>query len=410
LELMHELAATMDFDLVIKTGSSERIASTTTERSASQTSDSSERSLSQTPSRPASKKHGSVLKVAVDRTMLQNCDHMLVYLNDLTWTRGSNGSVQLAADILQAMDENVHLLIAHEMIGVGQDKRSPCEFDSFFACSRGSTPQELLQRGIYDAIATPLKGREWRQASMVMLVNAIALHNVNEEGVLVELSPNAERSWVQRLRSMQSSARSSSGKFTSRLSRRFSSTERGCQVGSKAGAQNLGAGPQEVPPRDTPPKQVPQLPNAVTVAISDELGLESPSDADEVDKELQSQKVARAKSFERIAEREKRASRRKDPSSPDCNTPQDSTHSAFEPDAHVPGARQTGRQGSFDRLRARTNAALKRAKRANSSRRPRPHGSSDEQSADDCTAPAAADTSEVTHDDANAPASPSERV
>jgi len=113
------------------------------------------------------------LRVSSEVAALHICDNMLVYLNDQTWTRGDSGSVQLAADVHEAMDAGASLLLAHEMVGVGQDGREPCEFGNFFACDRGTTPQELLRRGIYDAIATPLKGLQWRQASMVMLLNAL---------------------------------------------------------------------------------------------------------------------------------------------------------------------------------------------------------------------------------------------
>jgi hypothetical protein len=41
------------------------------------------------------------------------CDHMLVYLNQETWTRGDL-STELADEIRIAMDKNVHLLLTHE--------------------------------------------------------------------------------------------------------------------------------------------------------------------------------------------------------------------------------------------------------------------------------------------------------
>jgi hypothetical protein len=113
------------------------------------------------------------LYVSSEIAALHKCDNMLVYLDDQTWTRGESGSDQFVADVHQAMDAGVPLLLAHEMVGVGQGERRPCEFGNFFVCDRGTTPPELLHRGIYDAIATPLKGLEWRQASMVMLLNAL---------------------------------------------------------------------------------------------------------------------------------------------------------------------------------------------------------------------------------------------
>ena len=51
----------------------------------------------------------------------------------------------------------------------GQKERDGCEFGAFFACAEGTTPDDLLKRGIYGTIAVALKGGEWRKASMVML-------------------------------------------------------------------------------------------------------------------------------------------------------------------------------------------------------------------------------------------------
>ena len=55
-----------------------------------------------------------------------------------------------------------------------QEDRFPCDFGNFFACDRGTTPQELVQRGIYGPIATPLRGGAWRAASMIMLAKGIS--------------------------------------------------------------------------------------------------------------------------------------------------------------------------------------------------------------------------------------------
>jgi hypothetical protein len=140
----------------------------------------------------------NLLRVSSEIASLNRCEHMLVYLNDQTWTRGESGSVQFAADVHQAMDAGVRLLLAHEMVGLGQDQRHPCNFGIFFACDRGTTPQELLHRGIYGAIATPLKGLQWRQASMAMLLNAISAGGTVEADTPVPIK-RAGRSWSGRL-------------------------------------------------------------------------------------------------------------------------------------------------------------------------------------------------------------------
>ena len=110
-----------------------------------------------------------------DLQQLAQCDHMLLYLNSQTWTRGE-ASAALAAEVAQAMDLGVHVLLAHEMPGTGgQTERYGCEFGRFFACDDGATPQELLQRGVYREVAVPLKGGPWREASMTLFGVALGL-------------------------------------------------------------------------------------------------------------------------------------------------------------------------------------------------------------------------------------------
>lgn len=112
----------------------------------------------------ASDEH-DVLAVTDDFENLATCDHMLLYLTSQTWTRGA-ASDALADEIATAMDLGVHVLLAHEMIGIGgQEARFGCEFGSFFTCADGATPGHLLQRGIYTEVAVPLKGVPWRASS-----------------------------------------------------------------------------------------------------------------------------------------------------------------------------------------------------------------------------------------------------
>ena len=105
---------------------------------------------------------------------LPDCECFLVYLNSLTWTSGER-STAFAAEVKEAMRLGVRLLLAHEMPGIGgQAARHGVDFSTFFACSLGATPPDLLKRGIYTQIAVPLKGGAWREASMVMLAKALA--------------------------------------------------------------------------------------------------------------------------------------------------------------------------------------------------------------------------------------------
>ena len=125
------------------------------------------------------------LHISTQGAELASCDHFLVYLTAQTWTGGER-SAAFAAEVKRAMDENVHLLLCHEMPGPGgQAERHGCSFDTFFQNDEGATPHELLQRGIYSQIAIGLKGGEWRKASMALLNDVLAS---GSNGYLAEMS------------------------------------------------------------------------------------------------------------------------------------------------------------------------------------------------------------------------------
>ena len=69
------------------------------------------------------------------------------------------------------------------MIGVGgQAARHGCEFGEFFSSPPDGTPGDLLQRGIYATIAVAMKGGAWREASMVLLAQAVAAVAAKDDG------------------------------------------------------------------------------------------------------------------------------------------------------------------------------------------------------------------------------------
>jgi len=120
------------------------------------------------------------LSCTAEAASMEACDRMLVYLTSLTWTQGE-ASALFAAEVQQAMDKGVPLLLAHEMPGIGgQEARHAVDFGAFFACSEGTTPHELLQKGIYNQIAIALKGGPWRHASLMVIAKALA--SVTQEG------------------------------------------------------------------------------------------------------------------------------------------------------------------------------------------------------------------------------------
>jgi len=114
------------------------------------------------------------LKLTSDEENMEVCDCVLVYLTSLTWTQGT-ASNAFAMFVKRAMDNNVPLLLAHEMPGLGgQEARHAVDFAAFFSCANGTTPQELLHAGIYSQIAIPLKGGPWRSASLVIIAHSLA--------------------------------------------------------------------------------------------------------------------------------------------------------------------------------------------------------------------------------------------
>ena len=99
---------------------------------------------------------------------MDSCEAMLVYLTRQTWT--SSVCTTFAREVDQALASRVRLLLAHEMPGLGgQFDRDAVEFSAFFAHTNGATPQHLLKAGIYSHVAVPLKGGDWRAASLAML-------------------------------------------------------------------------------------------------------------------------------------------------------------------------------------------------------------------------------------------------
>ena len=129
------------------------------------------------------KKAKDVLYFTTDKADLCSCDHMLLYLTAETWTRGDAVSDALAAELIMAMELGVHVLLAHEMPGVGgQEERHGCEFCTFFSCLDGATPESLLRRGVYDEIAVPLKGGPYRKLSLALLGMALRKGKGTAEG------------------------------------------------------------------------------------------------------------------------------------------------------------------------------------------------------------------------------------
>jgi hypothetical protein len=116
--------------------------------------------------------HGFDLRISEEPDMMNQCDHFLLYLHGETWRCGP-GRDTLVNEVEYAIRNGIHLLLAHEMPGLGQETRQPVEFASFFEYDHDTTPPQLLRAGIYGQVAVPLKGGSLRPVSMALLIDAI---------------------------------------------------------------------------------------------------------------------------------------------------------------------------------------------------------------------------------------------
>jgi len=110
----------------------------------------------------------SHLLISTNADDLEQCEHMLLYLNGKTWTSGE-ATDGLAEHVEAALAKGVHVLCAHEMPGHEQHGRHASEFEAFFH----ETPAGLLKAGVYKEIAVPFKGGQWRAVSRVLLAKAL---------------------------------------------------------------------------------------------------------------------------------------------------------------------------------------------------------------------------------------------
>ena len=115
---------------------------------------------------------------------LEVCEHMLLYLTDATWTRGSE-SAAFAHEVCEAMRMGVHLLLCHEFPSVLGDnqKRHACTFNEFFR--DGWTPRWLLKDDsfLYNQIAIALKGGPWREAGLAKLAKELGPDSISNFGL-----------------------------------------------------------------------------------------------------------------------------------------------------------------------------------------------------------------------------------
>jgi len=207
-------------------------------------------------SRSQTKRGSQTIKVTDEEANLTSCDAMLLYLTGLTWTSGEQ-SAALAKQVSLAMDLEIPLLLAHEMPGIGgQAGRHGCEFGSFFACPDGATPQPLLSRGIYAKIAIALKGGAWREASLVMLAQAL-ITNAGGREVTVDSADADELARLQMNASALLLRSSSAAKGLAQRAHRASVSTmehvNGLQIARASGRGRVSMG---LSARSAPPSEV----------------------------------------------------------------------------------------------------------------------------------------------------------
>ena len=101
------------------------------------------------------------------------CDHMLVLLDDRTWTSGET-TAKLIEEIESGMETGVHMLCVHEFPSVVGPPRHACDFGLMF---RSDWTPDHLQSGatnLYKEIAIALKGAEYRTPGLVAVASKIA--------------------------------------------------------------------------------------------------------------------------------------------------------------------------------------------------------------------------------------------
>ena len=99
------------------------------------------------------------------------CDHMLIYLNALTWTHDPES---LEADIREAQRLGVHLQLCHEFPSVLDPGSARSALD--FKAIMEATPLEMRSgaRNIYKQIAIALKGNELRDVGLQIVAAKLA--------------------------------------------------------------------------------------------------------------------------------------------------------------------------------------------------------------------------------------------
>jgi len=118
-------------------------------------------------------KASAPLTFTTELSNLSACDHMLVLLDERTWTSGDD-TAELVKHVHEAIRAGVNIVCVHEFLAVVGPERHACDFGRMFDddwtpahCASGET-------NLYKEIAIALKGSEWRQPGLVAFARKLA--------------------------------------------------------------------------------------------------------------------------------------------------------------------------------------------------------------------------------------------
>jgi hypothetical protein len=113
------------------------------------------------------------LTCTTEVAQLASCDHMLVLLDERTWTSGED-TAKFVAHIHAAMHIGVHMLCVHEFPSVCGPARHAVEFHRMFHEEWTPTHLQGGAANLYKEIALALKGVEWRKPGLVAVASKLA--------------------------------------------------------------------------------------------------------------------------------------------------------------------------------------------------------------------------------------------
>lgn len=125
-------------------------------------------------------RHSAALKVTTDESEIEECEQVLVYLRNDTWTSPET-SMAFSTELCSVVS-SVPLLLAHEDAGLDQEERGGSLFEHIIS----STPMGLRFAKIYSDISVPLKGGSQRVFSLAMLRKVIEAVHISPKETLAK--------------------------------------------------------------------------------------------------------------------------------------------------------------------------------------------------------------------------------